>query len=111
MNVKIIKGSLMLTAAGVFLIAAVVLVLMNLGNTIGNLSFYWRTINGVKVALVMLISAGVGAVTPMITRLLFRGIRDLRGGRLQQKVEIAAKAAQQGASPAAESQEPGAGDQ
>jgi uncharacterized integral membrane protein len=95
MNAKTFKGGVLVGLSLVLLIAALVLALMNLGNKVADLHLYWRTFNNVNVGLVLLLAAAVGALLPTMVRMLIRGIRQIRGGRLQQRLGQLADAATQ----------------
>ena len=90
MNVKTFKGGAMLGLGLLLVIAAVVLAMMNLGNKIHSLHFYWRTLNEVNLAAVMLLSAAFGAMLPLLAKLILRGVREIRGGRLREALTRAA---------------------
>lgn len=84
MNWKTLKGQLLILFSGLFFLAAGVLFLTNIRN--GCDLWFGQNLHG-STGMVMLFSALVGGAVMFMFRLLVRGVRDLRIGRLQASLQ------------------------
>lgn len=84
MNFRTIKGQVLILVCLVFFAAAVVLFLTNIKNECA----VWCGKNlEASTGMVMLISALFGAVAIFVVKLLVRGVKDLKIGRLQARLQ------------------------
>ncbi len=81
------KHYFMVVISGLFLLAIVILFVNNAGNTCENLHFYWTTLNGQSVGLIMLVSAGVGVITWKMLRIFGKNSWRIYRGRKQRQKE------------------------
>jgi hypothetical protein len=93
MNWKIFKGYVLIPVSGLYLMAAILLGLLNLRNPC-DWSMYGTIQKGQSIGGIMFVSAVVGAVGLLMVILLVRGIRDLRRGRREARLERLDKQAQ-----------------
>jgi uncharacterized membrane protein len=75
-----IKGYLMTVLGGIYLLAVVLMVALNLKNYC-DWSLYGAIQYGQSIGVIMLCSAVAGVVTVFVVRLFVRGIGDIRRGR------------------------------
>ncbi|MBN1941914.1 MAG: hypothetical protein JW849_01340 [Phycisphaerae bacterium] len=80
MNWKTFKGQALILVCGLFFAAGVVVFFTNVKNSCD--LWFGKNLSG-STGMVMLISAVVGMATIFVFKLLLRGVRDLRIGRLQ----------------------------
>jgi hypothetical protein len=86
MNFNSVKGYVFVVLSGVYLTAAAILVLSNLGVYCDSITFFWMQPKMVSVGLMMLISAAVGFVTLWMARLMINGVKAIRRGRIEAKL-------------------------
>ncbi len=84
MNAKSLKGYVMVVFSGLVVLAAVLLIVLQWGNT-SAFSAYGKNYGdnapgGINTALLMLGSAAGGIVLAVMLWMLYRGIRELRAG-------------------------------
>ncbi|NBB95424.1 MAG: hypothetical protein GVY16_06745 [Planctomycetes bacterium] len=85
MHFKTLRGYVLSVIIGLILAAAVVLVILQWGNT-AEFSLYGKN-QAYNTALVVLGSLIFGAVLIPLFRVFFRGIRDIRRGRQDEQIE------------------------
>lgn len=83
MNLRTMKGWVLATVGGLYIIATGVLLLMNLGRHVG-LKLFWREMGEFSVAALMVIAAIGGVIFTWMMHALVSGIRNISGGRKQQ---------------------------
>ncbi len=81
-----IKGYVLVVISGLFFVAAGILAISNIGNYC-DLTFFWTILHSRSIGVVMLISAGVGVVAVWMFKLLVWGVRDIRRGRRETKID------------------------
>jgi prepilin signal peptidase PulO-like enzyme (type II secretory pathway) len=91
MRFNSVKGYVLTIGCGLLIAAGVSLILLNLGNDC-NLTFYSSIFYGQKIGLVMLIAALCGAAYAWVVKWFVRGIRAIRRGRREGKIDRLAKA-------------------
>lgn len=84
MKWNLVKGYVFVVLAGLFGLVATVLVLTNIKNECQ--LWFGQNMTG-QTGVVMLASALAGVVLVYVVKLLIRGIRDLRRGHVQQKLQ------------------------
>ena len=75
-----IKGYVLVVVSGLFLLAAGILVISNIGNSC-DLTCYWTILHSQSIGVALLIAGGVGVVAVWMLKLLVRGVRDIKRGR------------------------------
>ena len=85
-----IKGYVLVVISGLFFVAAGILAISNIGNYC-DLTFFWTILHSRSIGVVMLISAGVGIVAVWMFKLLVWGVRDIRRGRRETKIDSIGK--------------------
>ncbi|GEM_PF-1879790 len=80
LNWNYMKGYMMTVLGGVYLLAAVLMIVLNLKNQC-NWSLYGAIQYGQSIGLIMLCSAGAGVATVFVVKRFIWGIRDVRRGR------------------------------
>jgi len=97
MNVRILKGYVMTIVSGFFLLAGILLTILQFRNY-AEFSLYGKNISirlkqdgsitgGVNTALLMILSAVGGLVGLILTRVMISGLRSLRKGRTEEQIE------------------------
>ena len=76
-----LKGWILAIVAGVYLAAVTVLVIMNLGNRIANVSVYWKTVNDLPLGVSMLVAMAMGLVVWWAIKWLIHGVKLIRASR------------------------------
>ena len=95
MKIRTLKGYIMVITSGFFLLAAVLLVILQFRNY-AEFSLYGKNISirfqqdgaitgGVNTAVLMLLSAAGGVLGLILIRMMISGIRSLRKGRAQEQ--------------------------
>jgi hypothetical protein len=82
MKLETLRGYVLTGIASVVILAGVVLVFMNSGNT-GKFHLYVRSLETFSTAWLMVLSAVGGLVLYWMARLLIRGIKLIRTGKLK----------------------------
>jgi uncharacterized integral membrane protein len=92
-----VKHYLLIIVCGLVILAAVILVLMNIGNYTERMSVYWRGIGRVSVGLLMLLSAAAGIIVFFLAKVFLRSSLGLWKSRRQEKrmAEVARKGMEQ----------------
>lgn len=85
MNWKTMKGQILILASGLFFAIGILLVLSNARNE-GELWWFAKNTKA-NMSLVMLVSVLVGVGAIFMFKVLLRGIRDLKIGRLQSSLQ------------------------
>jgi uncharacterized protein HemY len=85
MNYRTLKGQVLILVSGLYFIVGILLALSNARN-VGDLWWFGKNLH-VNISLVMLVSAIFGVVAIFVFKLLLRGIKDLKIGRLQASLQ------------------------
>ncbi|MBN1555665.1 MAG: hypothetical protein JXA11_13050 [Phycisphaerae bacterium] len=85
MNFRMFKGQVLILLSGLYFILGILLVLSNARNE-GALWWFAKNMQA-NMSLVMIISAAVGMAAIFVFKLLLRGVKDLRIGRLQASLQ------------------------
>lgn len=105
MNFKTLKGQVLILICGLYFAAGVVLLLTNARNYCK--LWFGSNIEGKYTGIVMLVSAVFGVLAIFMFKLLLRGIKDLRIGRLQASLQRVDKIEKPQTSSQASRQTPG----
>ena len=96
MRTKTFFGYVWAGMAGLLLVAAIILLVLQWGNS-ASLTVYGPMIQ-VNTAVLMLLSAAGGVVLVALLRALWGAIRTIRSGRREERIDQAAKAARNSSS-------------
>ena len=86
-----IKGYVLVVISGLFFLAGGVLVIGNIKNSHFNMWLFWTILDSKSVGVALLIAGGVGVVAAWMFKLLVRGVRDIRRGRRETRIDSIGK--------------------